>query len=317
MDVSSDGRYLAVGGHDRAIHVWDLRTDAHVQAFSGHRGAVAGLAFRRGTHQLFSASFDRSVKIWTLDDMAYMDSLYGHQSEVVAIDCLHQERALSAGRDRTCRIWKVPDETQLVFRGHSASIDCCKFLTGNEYITGSEDGSVALWTVQRKKPVHVVRRAHGAAVAMKDGEDGLREAENENDSDAEEAVEEGPRHLHHEAAVANGGPSHASPQTTADAMVGGAAEAWVGAVAVCAGSDMAASGAGDGAIRLWQVEDGKQRRLKPLFSLPTKGFVNALAFAHSGKFLLAGTGQEPRLGRWAKIAHARNGVILHPITLDL
>jgi WD40 repeat protein len=52
------------------------------QAFPGHKDAVTGLAFREGTHQLFSASLDRSVKIWSLDDMAYVDTLFGHQSEV-------------------------------------------------------------------------------------------------------------------------------------------------------------------------------------------------------------------------------------------
>jgi ribosomal RNA-processing protein 9 len=37
--------------------------------------------------------------------------------------------------------------------------------------------------------------------------------------------------------------------------------------------------------------------------------------AHSGKFLLAGMGQEPRLGRWARDKKARNGLLLHRLTL--
>ena len=52
------------------------------QSFPGHKDAVTGLAFREGTHQLFSASLDRSLKLWSLDDMAYVDTLFGHQSEV-------------------------------------------------------------------------------------------------------------------------------------------------------------------------------------------------------------------------------------------
>ena len=34
-----------------------------------------GLAFRKGSHDLFSASHDRSVKIWNLDEMAYVETL--------------------------------------------------------------------------------------------------------------------------------------------------------------------------------------------------------------------------------------------------
>lgn len=83
-----------------------------VQAFNGHRGAVTGLAFRQGTQQLMSGSADRTIKLWSVEDRSYIDTLHGHQSEVIAIDCLRQERILSAGRDRNLRVWKV--RTQLI-----------------------------------------------------------------------------------------------------------------------------------------------------------------------------------------------------------
>lgn len=35
--VSSDNRYLAVGGGDSQIHVFDLRADEYIKAFSGER----------------------------------------------------------------------------------------------------------------------------------------------------------------------------------------------------------------------------------------------------------------------------------------
>lgn len=34
-----------------------------------------GLAFRRGTHDLYSASHDRSVKVWNVDENAYVETL--------------------------------------------------------------------------------------------------------------------------------------------------------------------------------------------------------------------------------------------------
>lgn len=80
--VSSDGALLAVGGGDRKVHVFDARTGGYVQSFPGHRDAITCLAFREGTHTLFSGSLDRTVKLWSLDDRAYMDTLFGHQAEV-------------------------------------------------------------------------------------------------------------------------------------------------------------------------------------------------------------------------------------------
>nr|GEY25821.1 RNA-directed DNA polymerase, eukaryota, reverse transcriptase zinc-binding domain protein [Tanacetum cinerariifolium] len=46
------------------------------------------------------------------------------------------------------------------------------------------------------------------------------------------------------------------------------------------------------------------------------GYVNSLAFAKSGKFLVAGVGKEPRLGRWGSLPTARHGVALHPLHLS-
>ena len=67
------------------MHIWEPRKQQYIKALagtSGHKDIVTGLAFRDGTHELFSCGADRAVKIWSLDDMAYVDTLFGHQSEV-------------------------------------------------------------------------------------------------------------------------------------------------------------------------------------------------------------------------------------------
>lgn len=124
----------------------------------------------------------------------------------------------------------------------------------------------------------------------------------------------------------------------------GKAAGWVQSVACAWGTDLAASGAGDGKLRLWEVRpsdicmaaifrtehwmrlwqcwsfqviDGKHgKMLKENGSLPARGFVNGLALARSGRFVLAGIGQEPRLGRWARDSRAKNGVLLHRLEVQ-
>lgn len=45
--VSSDGRYLAVGGGDSKVHVFEAGgSGAYVMGFPGHKDAVTGLVFR-------------------------------------------------------------------------------------------------------------------------------------------------------------------------------------------------------------------------------------------------------------------------------
>ena len=43
------------------------------------------------------------------------------------------------------------------------------------------------------------------------------------------------------------------------------------------------------------------------------GFVNSLQFSPQGDFLLAGVGQEHRLGRWWTIKQAKNAVYVIPL----
>lgn len=92
------------------------------------------------THELYSGSDDRTIKIWNTDDMNYIDTLYGHQSEVMGLDSLVRERAISCGRDTSVRIWKILEETQLLFKGHTSSIDCVNFITEDSFVSGSDDG---------------------------------------------------------------------------------------------------------------------------------------------------------------------------------
>eukprot|EP00891_Asterochloris_glomerata_P005354 jgi/Astpho2/5354/e_gw1.00075.33.1_t len=278
--LSSDSRYLALGGADHKIYIWDTRSQSYVKALTGrnsHRDIITGLAFRENTHELFTCSFDRTVKLWSLDEMAYVDTLFGHQAEVLSIDVGRQERAVTTGQDHTCRVWKVPEESQLVFRSHGMALDCCKYITGTEWVTGASDGSLAVWSQTKKRPTSVLRRAHAFPAAA------------------------------------------AAPQQNplGAGSVGGDTVGWVSAVASCKGTDLVASGAGDGVIRLWQVAEGKHgKTLEPLGGLPARGFTNALQIARSGRFLLAGMGQEPRLGRWARDRTAKNGILLHRLEID-
>jgi len=157
--VSSDSKYLASGDMDKLIHIWDTLTMKRVYTFKGHRDAVSGLVFRRGTHTVYSCSFDRSVKIWSVDERAYVETLFGHQDKICAIDCGARERCVTAGgRDTSARVWKIVEESQLVFNGPQSSIDCIKLLNEEHWVTAGEDGHLAVWGIHKKKPLALVSK---------------------------------------------------------------------------------------------------------------------------------------------------------------
>ncbi|XP_015903984.1 U3 small nucleolar RNA-interacting protein 2 [Parasteatoda tepidariorum] len=162
ISLSTDDKFLATGGRDKIINIWNPDTMERIHTFRGHKDAITGLVFQKGSHQLISASSDRSLKLWTLDEMGYIETLFGHQDAITDIDCFFTETALTAGaRDNTVRIWKIVEESQLVFQANGASIDCVCVSSYQSFVSGGDDGSLLFWGIHKKKPMFKVPFAHG------------------------------------------------------------------------------------------------------------------------------------------------------------
>ncbi|KAH9508146.1 pre-rRNA processing protein [Bulinus truncatus] len=162
LTISSDGKFLAAGDMNHMIKLWNPLDCSFIHKFKGHRGPVTGVAFRKGTHTLFSCSSDKVVKVWSVDDLAYVETLFGHNSPITGIDSLTRDRAItSGGRDKSVHIWKITEDSQLLFHGHDGSIECVSLISESNFFTGADDNSISLWSVLKKKPLTTVRNAHG------------------------------------------------------------------------------------------------------------------------------------------------------------
>lgn len=360
--ASVSGEFVVTGGADRRVIVWNASTLKPLKVFSQHRDAVTALAFRGKTNQLFSASKDRTIKIWSLDELAYVETLFGHQDEVLDVAAVggKEERCVTVGaRDRSARLWKVVEESQLVFRGggegaakrdknrngtsteagHVDDASFCSFMEGSLdrviqidthlFVTGSDSGAISLYGLHKKKPLHVISVAHGVDPAIQ--------------------------------------PQESSAEVDVSNMVcaGRPTPRWITALASVPFTDLFVSGSWDGSVRLWRVSSDQKRieslgavgKSETLTSKPAihpetngyhhrntsgngdqtaedgsksgqlsaiKGIVNDLAVfelepgvgqrrGKVGVCIIAGTGQESRLGRWVKVKGAINGACMFTI----
>ncbi|KAH0495216.1 hypothetical protein TgHK011_008781 [Trichoderma gracile] len=325
--ASSDGKFVVTGGQDKKIIVYDAETLKPLRVFTQHRDAVTGLAFRRGTNQLYSCSKDRTVKVFSLDELAYVETLFGHQDEVLDIDALAQERCISVGaRDRTARLWKVAEETQLVFRGgavdkkphpgvnprsllHEGSMDRVAMIDDELFVTGSDNGSIALWSVAKKKPVFIQPLAHGLDPPLAP-----------------------------EAASAE---AHPDPK-----VVPAPLPRWITALKTIPYSDVILSGSWDGHVRIWKLSEDKKRidfvatlggspedqpsengddqpngTPKASHYRPVHGVINDIAVfergdrGQDGICIVAAVAKDHRLGRWTvnKGNGVRNGGVVFEV----
>ncbi|KAH9844449.1 Telomerase ribonucleoprotein complex - RNA binding domain [Teratosphaeria destructans] len=340
--ASQDGKFVATGGADNRLIAWDAATLRPLKVFYQHRDSVTALAFRRGTNQIFSASKDRTVKIWSLDELAYIETLFGHQDEVVDVSALAQEKCVTVGaRDRTARLWKVVEESQLVFRGGGApskprkgkdvpddsatdpvfqqkpynegSMDRVACIDDETFITGSDNGSLSLWNIHKKKPVFTYPLAHGL-----DPPPTAEELSAEEKPDPEVVARE--------------------PQPR-----------WVTALTAIPFSDTFVSGSWDGYVRAWRVSQDKRRieaigpvgRAEQESSRRTfgdndepmvngdleaaaarglvRGVVNDLSIidrgdrGREGVLVAAAVGKEHRLGRWKEFKEGKASIVLFEV----
>lgn len=330
--ASQDGKFVVTGGRDRRIVVWDAETLKPLRVFSQHRDAVTGLAFRRGTNQMYSSSKDRTVKIWSLDELAYVETLFGHQDDVVDVAALAQERCISVGaRDRTARLWKVVEETQLVFRGGGGdkkskqgkglrvlegSMDRVAMIDEEMFVTGSDNGSLSLWTINKKKPIFTLPLTHGLDPPLAP-----------------------------EAASAE---THPDPSSVPEPQ-----PRWITALATIPYSDVILSGSWDGHVRAWRLSDDKKRieaigtlgssggivnsstlaespavvnghvngESEPAVDAPpavVRGVVNDISVFERGErgkdgvCVVVAVGKEHRMGRWQRV-QGKNGAVVFEI----
>lgn len=159
------------------------------------------------------------------------------------------------------RLWKVAEETHLVFRGHKSSIDNAQYLTDTSFVSAGQDGSLHLWKDGQKVPVRSVAAAHGF-----------------------QGQQAG---------------AVTAPTTTVGAKRGPGGVAgnpnWISSLASVKMSNVVASGSNDGYVRLWTA-NAEERQLTALCAVPVQGFANALAL--TSRLVVVGGGKEHKHGRW-------------------
>src|SRR5436190_13349924 len=226
-----------------------------------------------------------------MNDLMYLETLFGHQDSIPMIAPFSSERCASVGaRDRSARVWKIVDETQLVFQIPNdqklkvegsfpeGSMDCVTIVDEQHFITGGDNGDIILWALNKKRPQFIHRLAHGVEPPLL--------PEKNSAEKYPQAVEIPPQ-----------------PR-------------WITCLSSLTGTDLFFSGSWEGKLGMWKIsEDLRKFELLKYVDIGIRGVINGISVEEVGKRdngvrVVLGIGTECRLGRWKKVKGGRNCALI-------
>jgi len=115
-----DNKTLISGGKDAHLNFWDVGNNyQHIKSVPAHNFAIYDIVFNPAGTLFATASRDKTIKIWNMQTFDFLlrisiDNTDGHTHSVnKLLWSAYKNYLVSAGDDRTIRIWDVSAETEL------------------------------------------------------------------------------------------------------------------------------------------------------------------------------------------------------------
>ena len=163
VTFSPDGKWIASGGWDRTIRLWDRTTGKLARTMLGHRGFVRGLAFRPDSRQLLSGSEDKSVRLWDVASGRELAAFHGHTGFVHCVAFSPDgAQAASGSLDGTIKLWPAaaPDP-HVRFRNGSGWVGTVAFHPSGRRVATAHNGSIRVWDPRTGEELWRVIGPHG------------------------------------------------------------------------------------------------------------------------------------------------------------
>ncbi len=160
ITYSPNGRYLASGGWDNLVKIWDAQTGNLVKTFKGHKSAILDIYFTKDSKTLITSSKDETIKFWDIARGNLKKEITGHSGWIMSIGLNSDESILaSGGSDETISLWDVaskPDTALEIkrFLGHKDYVRSLDFSNdGKILVSGGDDNKVKFWNIASGKEI--------------------------------------------------------------------------------------------------------------------------------------------------------------------
>jgi eukaryotic-like serine/threonine-protein kinase len=151
---SPDARYIASGGNDNTVCIWDASTKETIAIYHGHSDVVEAITWLPDSLHVASTSNDHTVHVWNIHTNHTIFTYRRRSSVVHAIACSPDGKYCAfASSDRTVQIWDISANREVfTYRGHSGDVHAVAWSPDGRYIASAgEDKTVQVWDARYRK----------------------------------------------------------------------------------------------------------------------------------------------------------------------
>lgn len=147
---SPKGRYVAAGGHDKTIRIWDLGSGELAHTLRGHDEAVTALDWMSESI-LLSGSTNGTVRAWEVDVRRCYRSSRVHDDHVSRVLVSRDgESYVTTAWDGRIRVWTTKHRLRFELPAGPAAVTSVAILPGEQrLVAGYWNGTIVIWDMEK------------------------------------------------------------------------------------------------------------------------------------------------------------------------